>query len=67
MENKTNYFKVIKDGEVFGVVSVEAGSVNEEKIVNHFLDQGGKFVLFPITEQEYIDYDEGDEIILSES
>jgi hypothetical protein len=60
-----NYFMVIKDGDVFGVVSVTEGSENEQAIVNYFLDQDGKFVLIPITEEEYEQYDEGDEIILS--
>lgn len=63
MEN--NYFQVIKDGEVFGVVCVEKGSDNEQAIVNYFLDQDGRFVLIAITKEVYEEYDEGDEIVLS--
>ena len=36
MEN--NYFQVIKDGEVFGVVCVAKGSDNEQAIVNYLLN-----------------------------
>ena len=63
MEN--NYFQVIKDGNVFGVVCVAKGSDNEQAIVNYFLDQDGRFVLIPITKEVYEEYDDGDEIVLS--
>jgi hypothetical protein len=60
----TNYFKFnSKDGETIGVCSVEVGSKNEMSIINTLFDKG--YVIVKITEQEYNDYDEGDEITLS--
>jgi len=60
----TNYFKFLNEGgETIGVCKVEVGSQNEMSIINTLLDKG--YVIVKITEQEYDDYDEGDEIVLS--
>ena len=59
-----NYFKFLNEGgETIGVCKVGVGSKNEMNIINTLLDKGYKIV--KIMEQEYDDYDEGDEITLS--
>ena len=59
-----NYFKFLNEGgETIGVCKVGVGSKNEMNIINTLLDKGYKIV--KVTKQEYDDYDEGDEITLS--
>ncbi len=59
-----NYFKFLDEGgKTIGVCKVGVGSKNEMNIINTLLDKGYKIV--KIMEQEYDDYDEGDEITLS--
>jgi hypothetical protein len=60
----TNYFKFTsKDGKTVGVCLVEVGCKNEMNIIDTILDKG--YSIVKITEQEYNDFDEGDEIVLS--
>ena len=61
-----NYFKILnKKGETLGVGGVEPGSENEINIMNSLMDSG--CIIVKISEEEYNEYDEGDEIILSET
>ena len=61
-----NYFKwVDSDGKTIGVVEAGQGTVNEFRIVGYLIDQG--FTPIKITKEEYMDFDEGDEFVLSKS
>jgi hypothetical protein len=63
---KMNYFKWFnKDGEVMGVGCTEPGCKNEISIMDYLMDEG--YTIVKITEQEYNDYDEGDEVVLSKT
>jgi len=60
-----NYFKFGKDGKTLGVAEVGEGTKNEQTIVDYLIDRG--FVVEKISAQEYSDYNEGDEIVLSKT
>jgi len=60
-----NYFKWSKDGNIVGVAEVGEGTRNEQAIVDYLMDSG--YVVEKISAQEYSDYDEGDEIVLSKT
>lgn len=60
-----NYFKWSKDGNIVGVAEVGEGTRNEQAIVDYLMDCG--YVVEKISAQEYSDYDEGDEIVLSKT
>ena len=61
-----NYFKFMnKKGETIGVGGAEEGSENEMSIMNYLMDTG--CVIVKISKEEYDEYNEGDEIVLSET
>jgi hypothetical protein len=56
-----NYFKIIdSDGDVIGVCGTEIGSINEVKFIEGLFNLGYSPV--KITEDEYNNWVEGDEI-----
>lgn len=61
-----NYFRILnKENETIGVGGVEPGSENEMNIINHLMDVG--CTIIKISKEEYDEYNEGDEIVLSET
>ncbi len=61
-----NYFKFLDtEGNTVGVGGVGEGTENELSIMNYLMDSG--YTIIKISKEEYDEYNEGDEIVLSKT
>jgi hypothetical protein len=61
-----NYFKFLDtEGNTVGVGGVGVGTENELSIMNYLMDSG--YTIIKISKEEYDEYNEGDEIVLSKT